>query len=94
MHSVGIVSGGAESSLGEAIERGLDAFLTGELAEHVMAEAREGGVHFIGGGHYATETVRDPAARGARVRALRGSSTDLSKFPTRFSLLPTEQPIP
>ena len=57
MHSVGIVSGAAESSFGEAIERGLDAFLTGEVAEHVMAEAREGGVHFIGAGHYATERL-------------------------------------
>jgi dinuclear metal center YbgI/SA1388 family protein len=55
VHSVGIVSGGAESSFAEAIARGLDAFLTGEVAEHVMAEAREGGVHYIAGGHYATE---------------------------------------
>jgi dinuclear metal center YbgI/SA1388 family protein len=55
VHSVGIVSGGAESSFGEAIAHGLDAFLTGEIAEHVMAEAREGGVHYIAGGHYATE---------------------------------------
>jgi dinuclear metal center YbgI/SA1388 family protein len=57
LHSVGIVSGAAESSFGEAIERGLDAFLTGEVAEHVMAEAREGGVNFIGAGHYATERL-------------------------------------
>jgi dinuclear metal center YbgI/SA1388 family protein len=55
VHSVGIVSGGAESSFREAIDLGLDAFLTGEVAEHVMAEAREGGVHYIAGGHYATE---------------------------------------
>jgi dinuclear metal center YbgI/SA1388 family protein len=55
VHSVGIVSGGAESSFGEAIERGLDAFLTGEVAEHVMADARESGLHYIAGGHYATE---------------------------------------
>src|SRR5215211_2046570 len=55
VHSVGIVSGGAESSFGEAIERGLDAFLTGEVAEHVMADARENGVHYLAGGHYATE---------------------------------------
>ena len=34
----------------------MDAFLTGETAEHVMADARETGVHFIAGGHYATET--------------------------------------
>jgi dinuclear metal center YbgI/SA1388 family protein len=56
VHSVGIVSGGAASSFGEAIARELDAFLTGEPAEHVMADAREGGVHFIAAGHYATET--------------------------------------
>jgi len=56
VHSVGIVSGAAASSFAEAIERGLDAFLTGEAAEHVMADARESGTHFIAGGHYATET--------------------------------------
>ena len=49
-------SGGAASSLGEAVGLGLDAFLTGEPAEHVMADARENGIHFIAGGHYATET--------------------------------------
>jgi dinuclear metal center YbgI/SA1388 family protein len=57
VRSVGIVSGGAQSSFREAIELGLDAFLTGEVAEHVMAEAREGGVHYIGAGHYATERL-------------------------------------
>jgi dinuclear metal center YbgI/SA1388 family protein len=56
VHSVGIVSGAAASSLGEAIAKDLDAFLTGEPAEHVMADARESGTHFIAGGHYATET--------------------------------------
>jgi dinuclear metal center YbgI/SA1388 family protein len=56
VHSVGIVSGGAASSFGEAIALGLDAFLTGEPAEHVMADARENEIHFIAGGHYATET--------------------------------------
>jgi dinuclear metal center YbgI/SA1388 family protein len=56
VHSLGIVSGGAASSFQEAIARGLDGFLTGEPAEHVMADARENGVHFIAGGHYATET--------------------------------------
>jgi dinuclear metal center YbgI/SA1388 family protein len=57
VHSVGVVSGGAPGSLHEAIARGCDAFLTGETAEHVMAEARESRVHFIAGGHYATETL-------------------------------------
>ena len=56
VHSVGIVTGGAASSFAEAVALGLDAFVTGEPAEHVMAEAREGGVHFVAAGHYATET--------------------------------------
>jgi dinuclear metal center YbgI/SA1388 family protein len=56
VHSVGVVSGGAPGSFHEAIARGVDAFLTGETAEHVMADARENRVHFIAGGHYATET--------------------------------------
>jgi dinuclear metal center YbgI/SA1388 family protein len=56
VHSVGVVSGGAQGTFHEAIAHGVDAFLTGETAEHVMAEAREAGVHFISGGHYATET--------------------------------------
>ena len=42
--------------LPQAVELGLDAFLTGEPAEHVMADAREAGIHFIAAGHYATET--------------------------------------
>ena len=53
---VGIVSGAASSALAEAIGLDLDAFITGEPSEHVMADAREGGIHFIAAGHYATET--------------------------------------
>ena len=41
----------------EAVALGLDAFLTGEPAEHAMADAKEGGIHFIAAGHYATETL-------------------------------------
>jgi dinuclear metal center YbgI/SA1388 family protein len=53
---IGIVSGSAADALTEAIDLGLDAFLTGEPREHVMADAREAGIHFIAAGHYATET--------------------------------------
>jgi len=55
VHSVGIVSGGGAGYFSEAVAAGLDAFITGEPAEHVMADARENGVHFVAGGHYATE---------------------------------------
>lgn len=53
---IGIVSGAGAEALPEAMALGLDAFLTGEPREHVMADACEGGIHFIAAGHYATET--------------------------------------
>jgi len=56
IQTLGIVSGAAGSSLQEAIGLNLDAFLTGEPKEHVMAQARESGIHFVAAGHYATET--------------------------------------
>ena len=56
IRSIGIVSGAAASHLGDAITLGHDAFLTGEPAERVMAQAREAGIHFVAAGHYATET--------------------------------------
>jgi dinuclear metal center YbgI/SA1388 family protein len=57
VHSLGIVSGAAAGYLGEAVALGLDGFLTGEPSEHVMADARENGLHFVAAGHYATETL-------------------------------------
>jgi dinuclear metal center YbgI/SA1388 family protein len=56
VRSVGVLSGGGASALAEAVELGLDAFLTGEPAEYAMADAREAGIHFLACGHYATET--------------------------------------
>jgi len=56
LRAIGIVSGSASDMLQQAIGEGLDAFLTGEPREHVMADAQESGIHFIAAGHYATET--------------------------------------
>jgi dinuclear metal center YbgI/SA1388 family protein len=56
IRTVGVVSGGGSSTLDEAVALGLDAFVTGEPTEHVMADAREGRIHFVAGGHYASET--------------------------------------
>jgi dinuclear metal center YbgI/SA1388 family protein len=53
--SVGIVTGSGGFALQEAGPLGLDALVTGEPSEPVMGEAREYGVHFLAGGHYATE---------------------------------------
>jgi dinuclear metal center YbgI/SA1388 family protein len=56
VRTIGIVSGAGAEHLEDAIDAGLDAFLTGEPAERSMARAREAGVHFLAAGHYATET--------------------------------------
>ena len=55
--SIGIVSGAGADSVHEAAALGLDALLTGEPAEHAMADAAEAGLHLIAAGHYATETL-------------------------------------
>lgn len=55
IHAIGVVTGAGASDIHTAIELGLDAMITGEPSEHVMADAREGGIHFIAAGHYATE---------------------------------------
>jgi len=56
VRTIAIVSGGGQGYLPEAIAAGHDAFLTGEASERNFNEAREAGVHFVAGGHYATET--------------------------------------
>ena len=53
---IAVVTGAGASQVHEAIAAGVDALVTGEPAEHAMADAREGGIHFIAAGHYATET--------------------------------------
>jgi dinuclear metal center YbgI/SA1388 family protein len=55
--TVGIVTGAGGFALHEAGPMGLDALVTGEPSEPVMGEAREYGIHFLAGGHYATETM-------------------------------------
>ena len=56
VRALGVVSGGGAGALSEAVERGLDAMISGEPSEPAMAEAAEAGVTFIAAGHYATET--------------------------------------
>jgi len=55
--SVGIVSGGAQGEIHQAIDAGLDAYVTGESSEWVMNLALEARIHFLACGHYATERL-------------------------------------
>ena len=60
-----ICSGGAARHLADAIDEGYDLFMTGEAAEPTKHLAKEAGIHFVAGGHYATETRGVQALAGA-----------------------------
>ncbi len=55
IHSLGIITGGANSQWREALAAGLDAYVTGEISEHDWHESQEAGIHMFAGGHHATE---------------------------------------
>jgi dinuclear metal center YbgI/SA1388 family protein len=57
LSTLGIISGGAQRELHDAIADGLDAYITGEVSEWVMNVAREAGIHYLAAGHYATERL-------------------------------------
>ncbi len=54
---VGVISGGAGNMIRQAVDAGLDTFITGEGAHHTHFDAEEWGVNVIYAGRYATETV-------------------------------------
>ena len=55
IEKVGVISGGAQKYLTQAVSDGLDVYLTGEVSEHIMHYAKEEKIHFVAAGHYATE---------------------------------------
>lgn len=52
-----IISGGGGHELLQAVESGVDAYITGEIGHEEYHTARECGIHVIAGGHYHTETI-------------------------------------
>jgi dinuclear metal center YbgI/SA1388 family protein len=56
IRTLGVVTGAASDLMLDAIDLGLDAFLTGEPAERAFSIATDSGIHFLAAGHHATET--------------------------------------
>ena len=79
IRNVAICSGGGARYVAEAAADGYDCFVTGEAAEPTKHAAKELGIHFVAGGHYATETlgVRALAARAAEEFGLQWGFVDL-----------------
>ena len=57
IRSVGIISGGAADDVFQAIELGLDAYITGEIEHSLYHYIKESEINFIALGHYNSETV-------------------------------------
>jgi dinuclear metal center YbgI/SA1388 family protein len=77
---IAVVTGGGGTRLIEAAHQGYDALVTGEPEEPALHTARELGVHFLAGGHHATETfgVQAVAARLADEFALEWEFLDVA----------------
>ena len=48
-------TGGGQGFIDQAVELGVDAFITGEVSEQTVHTAREMGITFFAAGHHATE---------------------------------------
>ena len=74
-----MITGGGGGGVIQAAHEGYDAFVTGEPEEPALQTARELGIHFLAGGHYATETfgVQALAARLANEFGLDWEFLDL-----------------
>jgi len=48
-------TGAAQSYLQRAVKAGADAFISGEISEQTVHEAKENNIHYFAAGHHATE---------------------------------------
>jgi dinuclear metal center YbgI/SA1388 family protein len=80
---VAICSGGAGGELIRAAHEGYDLFLTGEPEEPSLQNARELGIHFVAGGHDATERLG--------VQALARHLAE--RFDLEWEFFPVENPV-
>ncbi len=70
IHTVAIISGGADRFIIDAAQVGADCFITGRVDEPVWDNAHEYGISFLGLGHYGTETIGPQALAGYIQKAL------------------------
>ena len=79
--TVGIISGGGAREVDEAINKGLDLYITGESAHSIYHLCQEAGINVLFGGHYCTEVWG--------VRLLAEKTSKETGLETRFFDIPT-----
>ena len=55
IRNVGIISGGAQKEVKQAVLNDLDLYITGEATEFILHYVKEEKIHYVAAGHYATE---------------------------------------
>ena len=78
---IAVVTGRGCSALAAAVDEGADCFITGEPVHEAYHVAREGRIHCLFGGHYATETFGVRAVGEWLVEAF-GVQTEWIAHPT------------
>ncbi len=81
IRSVGIVSGGAADEVLQAIDEGIDLYITGEASHQVYHACLEGGIHVIAAGHYNTE-IYGPKLLADKLSGEMGITAYFIDFPT------------
>lgn len=79
--SVGIVSGGAPHEVEQAIDTGLDLYITGDASHTIYHHCLEAGINVMFAGHYRTETWGVMAVAGRMEEEL-GVETTFVDLPT------------
>jgi dinuclear metal center YbgI/SA1388 family protein len=79
IESVAVISGGAAMEALQAIEAGVDLYVTGESSHSIYHALVESGIGFMAAGHYATEVwgVKAVAERLSRETSLKTIFIDL-----------------
>jgi dinuclear metal center YbgI/SA1388 family protein len=55
VRTIGIISGGAQKEVKQAVLNELDLYITGEATEFILHYVKEERIHYVAAGHYATE---------------------------------------
>lgn len=81
--SAALISGGAYKSMSDAVQAGVDCFITGNFDEPVWNQAFEEKINFFALGHSATERV-GPKALSQRIKKDLGLSCEFIDIPNPF----------
>lgn len=83
IRTVGVISGGGTRDVSQAIEEGLDLYITGDSSHNIYHECREACINVVFAGHYLTE-VFGVKAMADTVAAELGLETIFLDIPTGY----------